>query len=123
MGNVFGTESTTPLPSRYYLGLSTTAPNVGGSGVTEPSDPAYARVPLTSLSAPVNGIISNEADIDFEESTVDWGTCTYFVVYDSATGGNLLLFNPLDKPRTVQSETQVAFREGGLTLSLRNPTA
>lgn len=47
-GNVFNTKTSPALPTEYYLGLSTTAPAVGGTGATEPSSSAgYARVKLT----------------------------------------------------------------------------
>lgn len=51
-GNVFGSKKTPALPEKYYLGLSSAAPALDGSGVVEPGEGAgYARVELTSLSA------------------------------------------------------------------------
>lgn len=71
-GNVFGSKKTPAVPEKYYLGLSSAAPALDGSGVVEPGDgTGYARVELTSLSAPVNGVVTNNAAIDFAESTSD----------------------------------------------------
>ena len=56
MGNLFKTQTTPALPTAFYLGLSTTAPQVDGTNVTEPVDAAYARVKLTTLSVPNNGV-------------------------------------------------------------------
>ena len=59
MGNVFKTKLSPTLPEKVYLGLSSTAPSVDGTGVTEPLDSAgYSRVELTTLGEPVNGVIS-----------------------------------------------------------------
>lgn len=122
MGNVFGTDTSPAIPTNYYLGLSKTAPTLSGSNVTEPSDSAYHRVSIKpALSEPTNGIITNTTEVSLPESTVDWGTCTHFVIYDAQSGGNLLMYNTLDKSRTIQSETQMSFKVGGITLTLRNP--
>lgn len=73
-GNVFGSKKTPAVPEKYYLGLSSAAPALDGRGVVEPGDgTGYARVELTSLSAPVNGVVTNNAAIDFAESTSEWG--------------------------------------------------
>lgn len=121
-GNVFNTNSLPALPSRYYLGLSTTAPSIDGTGVSEPPESCgYARIELTTLSAPVNGVIQNNAAIDFEESTGSWGTVTHYVIFDSADGGNLLVFGSLSSPRTVDPSTIVTIRANYLKLSVVNP--
>lgn len=123
MGNVFKTKTTPTIPNRVYLGLSSTEPNMDGSGATEPSvAAAYARVPLTTLSVPTNGVITNTDDITFPESTNNWGTMTHFVLYDSATGGNLLMYNELTQPRSIESATIVMVKPDNLKLTLTNPT-
>lgn len=120
MGNVFQTETSPALPTSFYMGLSTTTPAVGGTGVTEPSGKGYARVKVSSLTAPTNGVITNTADVEFNESTGDWGTITHFVIYDAATGGNLLLYEALKTSRVVQSETQARFKANTLSITLKN---
>lgn len=37
-GNVFGSKKTPALPEKYYLGLSSAAPALDGSGVVEPGE-------------------------------------------------------------------------------------
>lgn len=123
-GNVFGSKKTSALPEKYYLGLSSAAPALDGSGVVEPGEGAgYARVELTSLSAPVNGVVTNNAAIDFAESTSEWGTMTHFVVYDALTGGNLLMYGELSASRRVEAATIMTIKLGSLNLSVVNPTA
>lgn len=123
MGNVFGTKMMPALPTAYYVGLSTSAPTVSGGNVSEPTDSAYARVALTSLSSPSDGTVKNAQAISFADSTEDWGTVTHFVIYDAATGGNLLIYNTLDKPRLIQADSQISFKVGGLKLSLKDVTS
>lgn len=125
MGNIFGTAKTPGIPTKYYVALSTTAPNVDGTGVTEPptNSSGYSRVELTSLSAPTNGVIKNSAAVAFEESLVDWGKITHYAVYDAKTGGHLLFYNALAAPRTAEAGTLLMFKANELTLTLENATA
>lgn len=121
-GNVLGTKKSPAIPTKYYLGLSSAAPNVEGSGAVEPSSgTGYKRVELTSLSTPVNGVITNSSAIDFAESTAEWGTMTHFVIYDAATEGNLLMFGPLSASRRVEAATIMTIKIGSLNLSVVNP--
>ena len=74
-GNLFRTETSPAIPTEYYIGLSTTEPTMSGANVSEPSTSAgYGRVLLENLSAPVNGVVTNTANINFEESTASWGS-------------------------------------------------
>ena len=124
MGNVFKTKENPTLPNKVYLGLSSTAPAVDGSGVSEPlASAGYQRVELTNLGEPVNGVVSNGGEIQFDESSASWGTITHFVLFDSPTDGNLLMFNQLSQSRSVETATIVMVKTGSLKLTLANPTA
>ena len=123
MGNVFKTKENPTLPNKVYLGLSSTAPAVDGSGVSEPlASAGYQRVELTNLGEPVNGVVSNGGEIQFDESSASWGTITHFVLFDSPTDGNLLMFNQLTQSRSVETATIVMVKTGSLKLTLANPT-
>ena len=124
-GNIFNTKTSPALPKTYYIGLSTSAPAINGTGVNEPStDAGYARVKLSSLGEPVDGVVTNSQAINFNESTASWGTITHFVIYDSATvgEGNLLMYGTLSTPRSVETATIMTIKEGYLSLSAQNPT-
>lgn len=122
-GNVFGSQKTPAVPTKYYLGLSSAAPSLDGSGVVEPGEgTGYARVELTSLSAPLNGVVTNTAAIDFAESTAEWGTMTHFVIYDALTEGNLLMYGELSASRKVEAATIMTIKLGSLNLSVVNPS-
>lgn len=122
MGNLFKTKETPALPSEYYIGLSSTAPNISGGNVTEPlSNSGYKRVKLENLSEPTNGVITNEQAISFDESTANWGTMSHFVIYDALEAGNLLMYDTLSTPRNVEAATIVTIKANSLTLTLSNP--
>ena len=123
MGNVFHTKTSPALPTKYYIGLSATQPTVDGVCTGEPttSGTGYARVLLDSLSAPSAGVISNEDAISFNESISNWGTMLYYVVYDAATGGNLLFFGSLSVGRSVEPNTIITIKAGELKITLSNP--
>lgn len=125
-GNVFRSKETPAIPTKYYIGLSKTEPNETGGNVTEPETAAgYARVELNSLGEPVDGLVTNQQAINFNESTNGWGIVTHFVVYDSneAGAGNLLMYGALTTPRTVETATIMTIKEHYLKLSVQNPTA
>lgn len=123
-GNIYHTKSTPAIPAKYYLGLSSTAPDLSGGNVTEPaSSGGYARIEITSLSEPSDGAVSNTSPVSFAESTADWGTITHYVIYDAQTNGNLLVYGALSAPRSVESATVMTIKEGQLVLSTKNPTA
>lgn len=122
MGNLFKTKETPALPSEYYIGLSSTAPNISGGNVTEPlSNSGYKRVKLENLSEPADGVITNEQAISFDESTANWGTMSHFVIYDALEAGNLLMYDTLSTPRNVEATTIVTIKANSLTLTLSNP--
>lgn len=123
-GNVFRSKEEPAVPAKYYLGLSTTAPDLDGQNVTEPAtDAGYARVELTTLSAPTDGLVTNQQAVNFEESTNNWGTVTHFVIFDAAEAntGNLLMYGELTTPRTVETATIMTIKENYLKLSVQNP--
>lgn len=125
-GNLYKTKTTPALPTSYFIGLSKTTPSADGTGVTEPSASAgYARMKLESLGAPTDGVVTNTAAINFDESTADWGTVTHFVIYDSAAvgSGHLLMYGELSKPRSIEGDTIMTIKDGYLKLSVQNPTS
>lgn len=124
MGNVFRTSTGTSIPTNYYIGLSSTAPTAAGGNVTEPatSGSGYARVALTSLTAPEDGVINNSSAINFPESTADWfpasAPATYYVIFDAQSGGNLLMYNQLTTSRVIETNTIATIKANSLYLQL-----
>ncbi len=122
-GNLFKTKVNPAIPADLYIGLSTTTPTIAGANVTEPAAASgYSRVKLVSLSEPTSGVVTNEQAVSFNESTASWGTITYFVIYDAATSGNLLMFGALSTPRVVEAATIMTIKAGYLNLTTQNIT-
>lgn len=124
MGNIFRTDTSVPIPTSYYLGLSSSEPTIDGLNVTEPSSvgTGYERVQLKSLSTPTNGSITNSNAIQFNESTSDWfganRPATHYVIYDAPTGGNLLMYNELTTRRIIESNTVATIKPSSLHIQL-----
>lgn len=123
-GNVFGSKTSPALPTRYYVGVSSTEPAADGTNVTEPGTGlGYVRVEITNLSEPTNGSVTNTSNIDFAESTGDWGTMSYYTIYDSINGGNLLMYGRLSSSRRIEAATVLTIRAGALNLAAVNPAS
>ena len=120
LGNVFHSADVMPLPDRYYVALSATMPNGDGSGVAEPSGGAYSRAVMTSMGPPSGGVISNAEDIEFPESTDNWGMITAYVIYDAAVGGNVLAFDSLTTAQDIVADNQARFKSGAIKITLEN---
>ncbi|NLW06315.1 MAG: hypothetical protein GX029_14015, partial [Pseudomonadaceae bacterium] len=104
---------------------SSTTPTIAGTGATEPSGGAYTRIQVennaTNITQNGTGTGTNTYALSFAESTSNWGTMTNYVIYDSLTGGNMLMYGALDRTRTVEAGTTLQIRAGQLQLSFVNP--
>lgn len=95
-----------------------------GTGATEPSGGAYARVGLTNNTSnwgsASNASKTNSAAVTFTQSTASWGTITYVAMADASTAGNIWWFDVLSPARTVASATTVLFAIGAITVQMTN---
>lgn len=120
-------------PTTLYVGLFTAAPTDVGGG-TEVSGGSYTRVAVTSslanwsstqttggttASTGTAGLISNNTFITFPTPTLNWGTITSFGIFDSLTGGNLLLYGNLTFAKTVNSgDASPVYSPGALQIQV-----
>ena len=108
--------------SNYHVALSTTPISQDGSGATEPSGGAYARVTIannkTTFSAAASGSVTNLISVEFPESTASWGSITHIALFDATTSGNILYYGALDSTRAVATATTVLFAASGITATL-----
>jgi hypothetical protein len=86
-----------------YIGLYTTNPTMpAGTGGTEVSGGAYARVALSGLiGAAAAGANASSSLIAFITATASWGTVIGIGVFDALTGGNLLNAGALGTSKVV----------------------
>jgi len=106
-------QSYTP-PTTVYVGLFTSAPSDAGGG-TEVSGGAYARQAVT-LSAASGGASSNSAEITFPQATADWGTVTHLALFDALSGGNMLMWTPLDASKEINNGDTFVIEVGDLLM-------
>lgn len=129
-GLVGETSGGTRVP--YYIGLSTTALQVDGSGFTEPSTAnGYTRRKLSDMghvdgsgnaySTADDGMITNTDIIFFPESLGDgWGTITHFFITKSSTvgQGTAIFYAPLNQSLSIPSGYVPIFRKEALAIGL-----
>ena len=112
------------VPGTLYMGLSTSVIGNDGTGATEPSGGAYARVTVTNnktnFGPAATGALTNLTSINFVESTTSWGTITYIFFADAISGGNIWYFQSLSPSKIVQAYTTVVFAASALTISMTN---
>lgn len=120
MDNIFkGNSGALPLPSEYYIGLSTTEPSQDGTNITEPIGNGYTRVKVESFSASNNGKVVNSNVIEFPQSSGSWGTVTHCVLYDGSGGGaKAVWYKELSSTQTVGAENVLAFKPESLWFEL-----
>lgn len=117
------------LGSGTYIGLFTGAPTDSGGGTeVVSSSTGYTRVQTGSaisgggLQGKFNnvsgGTISNDAEIIWELSTADWGNITAVGLFDSATGGNLLVYGNLSSTVEMLNGDTFKIPLGGFTVSM-----
>jgi hypothetical protein len=103
-------------PATHHFGLSTSTPAEDGTGVTEPSGNAYARVAVTNNAT--NFPLSTAADltlkrngtvITFPAATGSWGTVTHSTVHTLATGGSVTDWQALSASQAIGSGTTASY--------------
>jgi hypothetical protein len=118
---------TPTIPTTYYMGVSTTQIQNDGTGKSEPTDVAYARVPVgntkVSFSNATNGVVTNLVEFEFPESQVSWGIITTFFLADALTGGSIKVFGQLTNSRTVETGTILVLEPNALQINLENIVA
>lgn len=127
LGHLFGNRTFT-VPTNIYVGLSTTACNVDGTGITEVSGGGYARVAIpnnsTNWTTPASKQVKNVNTVTFNTATANWNTYVasggilYAVFFESASGtsGNLIGFCDVTY-KFIQSGSTLIIKPNQLTLS------
>lgn len=118
LNHLFGKIALTPPV--IYLGLSTTNPSENGSSLAEPSGNAYARIQTSAdnWNVALDGSVDNACELVFPMATGNWGTMTYFVLFDETANGNMLAYGVLSPSKPVGSGDIAKFATGDLVLSL-----
>jgi hypothetical protein len=109
-------------PATLYVGLSTTAINADGTGITQPAGGSYARVAVTNNTTnwPTvsNQQKKNGTAITFPTATASWGTVTWFFIADAASGGNILASGALTASKTIDNGDTANFAINDITITI-----
>ena len=104
----------------YYLALFLTDPTASGTG-TEASGGGYARK-VISFDAPslVAGKqqVKNTDAVDYGVITADIGTVSYWGIFDSQTGGNLLWFGSFARGKNVLNGDAITVNVGAIVCNI-----
>ena len=109
-------NTTYTSPTTCFVGLFTSDPTDAGSG-TECTGGSYARIAV-SFNSPTNGVVTNSADVVFNQATSDWGTISHIGLHDANTTGNLLFHTILDSSKTITTDDIFQISAGNLTVTL-----
>lgn len=118
--NAYAISGAAALPTKIYLGLSSTAPNAEGNNVTEPNGGGYKRIEITGLKEPENGVTKNQNILTFPRTSASWGNVSHYVVYDAQLGGHLLQYGELEEATTIVKNASLIFEPNTITLSVTN---
>lgn len=102
-----------------YVGLSTSDPLDDGSGISEPSDEAYARIQHDVWDVAVSRATENTGTISFDEAASSWGTITHFFITDDETSGNIIAHGALTTPKEINAGISASFQDGVLNVSFK----
>ena len=102
-----------------YIGLFQTNPGETGTSGTEIVYAGYERrlINFTSPEAAQNGdavSISNESDLTFPNSETAAGNANFIGIFDSPTGGNMILYGDLAVPLVIGANTRPSILAGDI---------
>jgi len=117
--NHFFRNEPVPAPTTHYVALYINDPTDADTG-TEVSGGSYSRKQVT-FGAPVKSgdktVISNNAKVEFDIATTDWGLVSHWAVRTAATGGNLLTSSTFSRVENIQSGNRFTIEIGTLQIS------
>lgn len=104
-------------PAATYLALYKSDPTDANTGTECASSGDYARQVL-SFTAPVDGVTSNSALVQFPIASLSWGTVTHIGIFDAPTGGNLMFYGAISPTQTINAGGRIEFPAGSIQISI-----
>lgn len=116
LDHVLGKSAYT-MPTNWYAGLMTVAPNDTGTGFTEVTGGSYARVTVAAAgwNAATAGeptVGDNVGAITFPAATADWGTVVAVGLWDASTAGNMRIWATVSPGKVVSNGDTVSIAAG-----------
>lgn len=111
-------------PATLFFALFTVAPGEDGTGGTEVSQSPYARIGLANLagnwkdpSTATQGETNNLVDVVFSPANEPYGDIVAIGLYDAVSAGNLLWFDSVVGPFTINLGDQPIIRAGQFVIT------
>ena len=118
--NYFFRNQSVAQPTAVYLALYINDPTDADTG-TEVSGGAYTRKQV-AFGAPAQvgekAVISNNAKVEFDIATTDWGLVSHWAIRTAATGGNQLCHGAFSRVENVQQGNRFTIEIGNLQVSM-----
>ena len=114
LDHVLGTTAYT-APTTVYVGLATASFADDNSG-TELTGNNYSRV-AAAFDAAASGTTDNTSAIEFAAATGSWGTVSHFGIFDSSSGGNLLIHGAFTTGKAIASGDVLKISTGDLDIT------
>lgn len=115
LDHVLGVASYTPVT--IFVGLFNAPPTKTGGG-SEVAAGGYSRVALPAMTTAVGGVCETTAEVAFPRSVEDWGTIESIGLFDSNSGGNLMMFAAPVTAFNISAGTILRFPAGEITVQL-----
>lgn len=118
--NYFFRNQAVAQPTTLYLALYINDPTDADTG-TEVSGGGYSRKQVTfgvPVQASGKAVISNNAKIEFDIATTDWGSVSHWGIRTAASGGNLLCSGSFSRVENIQSGNRLIIEIGNLQISM-----
>lgn len=118
--NYFFRAQVVAQPTNLYVALYVNDPTDADTG-TEISGGGYSRKQVLFSSPTQIGdkaVIANNAKVEFDIATTDWGLVTYWGIRTAASGGNLLASSIFTRVENVQSGNRFSIELGNLQISM-----
>ena len=105
-----------------YVGLLTSAPTDSSSGV-ECTGTGYGRVRVGdptqgTFVIGTAGSATNDDEFRWNDALNSWGTITHIALYDSETGGNMLIYGQLTSPVEIGTGDIFKVPPSGFTIQI-----
>lgn len=112
-------------PTKVFIALSTSDSNFEEGIIGEVTGDTYARQEIIFGESAFDGTYTNEGQITantnevrFPRATVPWGVIKSAAIMDAAEGGNVLFYNKVTTPRTIEAGDMVMFLVGDFKIAL-----
>ena len=118
--NYFFRNQSVVQPTTVYLALYLNDPTDADTG-TEVSGGGYSRKQITFGAPSQTGdkaVISNNAKVEYDIATTDWGQVSHWGIRTAQTGGNLLCRGSFSRVENVQTGNRFTIEVGNLQVSM-----